>query len=431
MESSELNAIRDIFISYKADTTGSLFGSQLRDQLLSCKYSVYFNPHEKKSDDFKEKLRGAVEACTDLVLIATPSCIQQLAANNKEDYIRFELDIAHKAGKNIVPIMVGDAKFPDKSALPESLRFLPDVDNITFPATTEYYYESPFAKLLRVYIKSKPEGWSVYRDTFASNPDYDMKEDVGRLEAEAKDSREAMFELAVMLFYGIASKDQTVKRDYAKAARLLEKVGEGDDALAAHAKNMLAHLYYCGEMPMAEQSYDEAYRLHREASAHDVDSAAQRAFQERVGCGCEFDFKTCEAYYRSVVDKGDDIARMELAQLYTETGRFPDAIEQYRHMSERSPEAAYKLGMLYKRGVHVTPPEAGLLPRRALPAEGRGFPAAGGAGAGPHAFQALRRVREGFQGRGALPRERGGARRERGAVCAGVHVRAQSPQEGL
>jgi len=123
-----------------------------------------------------------------------------------------------------------------------------------------------------------------------------------------------------------------------------------------HAKNLLAHMYYCGEVPFEAQSYETAYRLHREASTENGDSATQRAFQERVGCGCRYDFKRNVAYYEEIIASGDDLARLELAKLYTGFGQFSKAFDQYNAMTELSPEAAYNLGMLYKRGVHTDPP---------------------------------------------------------------------------
>lgn len=354
-----MNDNKDIFISYKNDYLGNLFASRLRDNLCEAGYSVYYNPHEKTSSDFPEKLKNAVIACTDLILIVSPECLAQLMRFDPVDWIREEVLIAHQYNKNIVPILVGGAEFPkDISEIPESLQFLHKPDNISFPQEPEEYYSAPFDRLTNKFIKSKKNSRSQYKDVVNSNPNYSIKESIDSLLTEARTgSVSAMYELGMLYFYGSLSNDgQNVVRDYGEAVRWLKKVSESDSEFSGHADETLARIYYCGEMPEEGQSYEKAYQYHARSSASDARSASQRAFQQQLGLGCPFDFQKAVDYYKEIIAEGDDIARLELAKFYTSYGYFKEASEQYLAMTELSPEAAFNLGMLYKKGVLTDPP---------------------------------------------------------------------------
>ena len=135
---------KDIFISYKNDNAGNNFAERLKRDLENHKYSVYFNSDEKHSGNFPEKLRTAVEDCKDFILIVSQKCLDQLIENKKIDWIREEILTAKNAGKPIIPIMLDGVKMPsDVEVMPEELRFLPMIDNITMPEKYDIQIQVP------------------------------------------------------------------------------------------------------------------------------------------------------------------------------------------------------------------------------------------------------------------------------------------------
>jgi hypothetical protein len=125
---------KDIFISYKNDNAGNNFAYRLKADIEKMGYSVYFNSDEKHSGDFPEKLRTAVEDCKDFILIVSQKCLDQLMEHKKVDWIREEILTARKNNKPIIPILLDGVKMPaDVDVMPEELRFLPKIDNISMP----------------------------------------------------------------------------------------------------------------------------------------------------------------------------------------------------------------------------------------------------------------------------------------------------------
>lgn len=144
---------KNIFISYKNDGEGNNFGAILCSYLEEMGYDVYFNLNERSAGDFPERLRKHVEACVDFLLVVTKPCLEQLKKHEKVDWIREELLLAHKSGKNIVPLLMPGVDFPkDKDEMPEDLSFLPHKEAIKM---FEPYNKSPLECLVGC-IKSVP-----------------------------------------------------------------------------------------------------------------------------------------------------------------------------------------------------------------------------------------------------------------------------------
>ena len=195
---------KDIFISYKTGGTGSNFSSNLKRKLDDLGYSVYFNPHEERSNDFREKLKKAVLGCTDFIIVLNNKCMEQLSKNNIDDYIRFEILIAKENDKNIIPIYIDNINIAEwYGKMPEELEFILYIDGITV-YDEDYYDMSPFDRI-RNEIKSIPEKEDLYRDTYNSNLEYDIVQDFNNTLANAKSGDlKAMYEVANMYFYGFA-----------------------------------------------------------------------------------------------------------------------------------------------------------------------------------------------------------------------------------
>ncbi len=350
---------KDIFISYKNDNAGNNFAYRLKNDLEKCGYSVYFNSDEKHSGDFPEKLREAVEACKDFFLIVSQQCLDQLIEYRKIDWIREELLTAHKAKKNIVPILLTGVSMPaDIDEMPEELRFLPKIDNVVMP---EKYEVSPFEKVLSI-LESKPEKDDIYRDTYNSNPCYDVANDLQKTVDEAgRGSVDAMYMAAVMYYYGFADENGEAKRDFEKAhywiKRILDTEDEAYEEQRALAKSILAEMYYHGTVPRESQSYAKAVMLHREAEKTSGFSAREYAYLSSRGCGCDFDYDATVDHYLKAIDQGDNLAVLGLARLYMEHGKYHSAAELYKKTCAFMPEAEFQLGMLYRNGLLSDPPK--------------------------------------------------------------------------
>ena len=348
---------KDIFISYRNDGSGEFFARNLQKDLQENGYSVFFYSEEQRSPDFTEKIETAIRECKDFLLILSEKCLERLLREEPNDWVRKELLLAHSCGKNIIPILLNNVAFPDDfSAFPESLRFLPKIDAIRFH--DDKYMFSPFSKLQSA-VKSRQDGKDLYKDAFNSNPHYNITEDYRQLLEKAENGDlDAMYEVGMMCFYGAASETEEHSGwDYENAVYWLRKVSASDSPLRFHADSILGRMCYQGLIPREPQSYQDAFRYHCRAAEGDDFSAREKAFLQRIGLGCEFDFEKILAYYQEVADKGDDESNRALALFLTGYGKYAEALEIYNSMENLSPETEYQIGLLYLRGVHVNPPK--------------------------------------------------------------------------
>lgn len=363
---------KDIFISYKNDGSGNQFANRLFRDLEEMGYSVYFNPNEERAHSFPERIKQAIENCKDFILIISEGCLAQLKRNDAVDWVREEILIAHKLGKHFIPILMEGVKMPKNTGdMPPELQFLPHIDAIPFP---EQYLYSPFSTLLEI-LKASRDGHERYKDSFNSNPQYNVHEDFCTILDTANSSYgldiRSMYEIGMMYYYGVCNADGTEAiRDYEQAAYWLKRVSAHDEndikgftgtsndiSLISHAKSILARMYYQGVMPREPQSYEKAFQYHSEAAKYDAYSAADAGFMRRCGIGCEFDFQAILDYYNENIHHTDDMLTMELAAFLSKYGRYQEAIDLYNSMESSSPEADYRIGLLYRDGVLCDPPK--------------------------------------------------------------------------
>lgn len=348
---------KDIFISYK-DSDGTLLADKLSKALEERGFSVYYNPNEYRSEDFKKKLCIAVKNCKDFILIVSQACLNDLMGNNEKSWVRFELSIAKENNKNIIPILLNGTKMPELDKVPEKLQFLPMIDNIEF-LKPEKFESSPLSELIKTF-KSKAEKNDIYRDEYNNNPRYNVGADFNKtLEAAQNGDFKAMYEIGNMYFYGFSNDSMTSDRDFGKAYEWFKKLSDTENQYKAYADSMLARMYYDSTVPYEKQSYEKALEYHRKSA--DVlkfgYSAIRVAFMQQEGRGCEFDFDAIEKYYLNFVENGDDTIKMNLADFYLRYGKFKEAAEMYNSMDNSPSVAEYQLGLLYKLGVLSDPPK--------------------------------------------------------------------------
>lgn len=339
---------KDIFISYRNDGIGNNFATRITNDLRQKGYSVYFNPDEARSGDFPERLEQAIAECKDFICIITDEYLANLIANEKICWIREELLCAKRNGKNIVPLLVNGAKMPnDATVLTEPLQFFPKIDAFVFP---EQYISSPFNMLCGILL-SKNDGTNGFRDVDKSSELFDPNQSIELVLEKANHGDErAMTCAGIYYFYGIAG-----ERNLKKAAEWFKKVSAIDGECSSTANRFMASLYYSGSMPREEQSYEKSYEYHLKSSVGDLYSAGQVGFMMSIGSGCKYDYKKTEEYFLNILDTMDNPRKNTLCKFYMEHGEFRKAAEIYKGMADSFPEAAYQLGLLYKRGVLCEP----------------------------------------------------------------------------
>lgn len=339
---------KDIFISYRNDGIGNHFAARITNDLKQLGYSVYFNPDEARSGDFPERLANAITACKDFICIVTDEYIFNLISNQNVCWIREELLCAKRNGKNIVPLLINGASMPDDaSVLPENLQFFPKIDAFVFP---EQYINSPF-KLLCEILLSKTDGTNGFRDVDKSSELFDPDQSLeDLLEKADRGDEKAMICAGIYYFYGISG-----GKDLRQAAAWFKKVSALDGEYAPTANKFIAGMYYSGSMPREEQSYEKSYEYHVKASVGDLYSAGQVGFMQSIGSGCSYDYQKTEAHFLEILDQLDNPRKDTLCRFYLVHGEFQKAADIYVGMAESYPEAAYQLGLMYKRGVLSKP----------------------------------------------------------------------------
>lgn len=342
----------DIFISYKNDGEGNNFAARLKDNLDKSGYSVYFNSHEQRAGSFPERLKDAVSNCRDFILLLSEGCIRQLEENHPIDWVREEILCARRTNKNIIPVLIGNAVMPsDKSVMPENLQFLPEQEALHLP---EQYIESPYNRLLMLFL-SKP-GKGDYRNVANGNPAYSISADMeSTLEKACQGDRSAMYEIGCMYYYGFPENDRS--RNYAEAYKWLGTVSETDDPLAKKADVLLAKMYYSGEIPREKQSFRKSYEYNIRGQNYQSGSWFESVlFAKSEGIGAEFDYEEISAMIDREAEHMPGTVKNIAADFYIRYGAYEKAIDLLEQIDEIIPDAEYKLGDLYLRGVHCTPP---------------------------------------------------------------------------
>lgn len=116
----------DIFISYRRDG-GFETANLIAEKLRRAGYSVFFDVEALRSGKFNEQLFSVIERCKDFIIVLPEGSLDRCA--NPEDWVRKETLHAQKHGKNIIPVLLRNFKWPE--TLPAELDELPHYQSIT------------------------------------------------------------------------------------------------------------------------------------------------------------------------------------------------------------------------------------------------------------------------------------------------------------
>ncbi len=296
----------------------------------------------------------------DFILILTSACLEQLMKYEKIDWIREELLTAYRGGKNIIPFIMPGVVMPkDKDDMPAELNFLPSSDGVKI-YNLDFYDRSPLEILIKNWMKSKPNNnRERYRNISNSSSVYNVHSDFTETLAKAEDGYvEAMYEVGCMYYYGFASEsDDNAKVDYNEASKWLKRVSESEHELAYKADITIGKLYYAGLMPYEEQSFKKCIEYYEKSG-----NAIPGVYYERVGfmksesVGLDFNFNEILEFFASCEGNCSNTTKNNMAKFYMNYGLFDKAIEILESIDECYPDAEYKLGLLYQRGLHRQPP---------------------------------------------------------------------------
>ena len=103
----------DIFISYRHSRISNLEAGRLNESLKNL-YNVCFDLEDFPDGDLPDCLYEGIEECTDFILIVEKGTFDRTMdpSNEKEDWVRLEIEYALKCDKNVIPILLPDAEFP-------------------------------------------------------------------------------------------------------------------------------------------------------------------------------------------------------------------------------------------------------------------------------------------------------------------------------
>ena len=136
--------IYDVFISYRRDGGFDTAG-RINDLLSGEGYSVSYDIDTLREGPFDQQLLKRVEQCVDFILIVDKNCFTRTLDPNfnpQNDWLRQELAYALRLKKNVIPVLLRGAAFPEN--LPE------DVESVRFcngPQHSNEYFDSFYQKL--------------------------------------------------------------------------------------------------------------------------------------------------------------------------------------------------------------------------------------------------------------------------------------------
>ena len=142
----------DIFISYRRNG-GFETAKHLFDLFTHDGYLVSFDIDALREGDFDFALLKRVESCQDFILIVDPHTFDRTldsSFNPRNDWLRQELSYALYLEKNVIPVLLGGASFPEN--LPDDIR---SVITKNGPSYSKDYFDSFYVRL-KSFLHSKP-----------------------------------------------------------------------------------------------------------------------------------------------------------------------------------------------------------------------------------------------------------------------------------
>lgn len=142
----------DVFISYRRNG-GFETARHLYDLLVHDGYDVSFDLDTLREGAFNKQLLTRIDECEDFLIVIDQHAFDRTldpTFDPQKDWMRIELSYALKKEKNIVPVLLAGARFPEN--LPDDIR------QVIYKNVPEYslsYFDSFYLKL-KTFLHSKP-----------------------------------------------------------------------------------------------------------------------------------------------------------------------------------------------------------------------------------------------------------------------------------
>ena len=360
----------DIFISYRREN-GADTAKHLRDILTAKGYSVFFDTDSLRSGSFNHELINVISNCRDFILILSPNSLDRCV--NENDWVRQEIVCALETGKNIIPVLNSNFRFPDK--LPEDINEVRWKNGI---AVNIEYFDAMVDKLLS-FLQSKPRRriirWllpvsvvcilmtaAIVVILRSGEPKGNVKDNVISLSddylIQLVDEGDAAYYSGDFLT-AIQRYTQAAEQGYAPAQNNLgfmylsgmgldqsyEKAFEYMNSAAeqgyAPAQSNLGYIYCFGLG--TEPSYEEAYRYNSLAADQgDAPGQCNLGYQYCYGLGVEQSYEKAVEYYQLSADQDYAAAIDHLGYMYEHGFGVEQSYEKAAEYYQAAAEKGYQ-----------------------------------------------------------------------------------------
>ena len=133
----------DVFISYRRKGSGAGVAGEMQSKLQSRGYRVFLDVDSIGSGTFPDQIDKAIYQCNDFLLILSPGMLDR--CTDQEDWVRHEIALAEKYGKNIVGVSLPGFVMPAPESLPTELQ---DVTERQVFLWSHDYRQASFEKIV-------------------------------------------------------------------------------------------------------------------------------------------------------------------------------------------------------------------------------------------------------------------------------------------
>lgn len=133
----------DVFISYRRKGPGAGVAGEMQSKLESRGYKVFLDVDSIGSGAFPDQIDHAIQQCNDFLLILSPGMLDR--CSDEEDWVRHEIVLAEKYGKNIVGVSLPGFVMPSVESLPAELHEIPEKQVFLW---SHEYRQASFEKIL-------------------------------------------------------------------------------------------------------------------------------------------------------------------------------------------------------------------------------------------------------------------------------------------
>ena len=162
-----------IFISYRRQG-GATEAKLICEALKNKGYTVFYDFDSLRGGVFDRRIISAIEGCTDFIIVLPQGALDRCV--NENDWVRQEIRVALKEGKNIIPVMLPGFSFP--AHMPSDIAEVSRYNGVNF--VIDYFDLAVIPSIIN----------KLSTSISASGQDGSCKKEIRRTEKEAFDNDE-------------------------------------------------------------------------------------------------------------------------------------------------------------------------------------------------------------------------------------------------